>query len=211
MDGLLYQAIQYGGDAQPPDASVRLRDVHRLHRLRPVAAGEQLGQQLFLVLADQLGGPLDRPAVHPRGPGVGFHLRPGLVQVLRRQDVFHRQGRLLFGAHRSPFTARGGTRLPRVWATGESTPAFRPRPAGRRPCLSRPAGFGGLPALAREGVRRSRLSSSLRPFAPPGFPRASPLLRPLLTPAPLSQRGPPRVRRANSRPVPPGSTRCVFR
>src|SRR5690606_29002548 len=39
----------------------------------------------------------------------------------------------------------------------------------------------------------------------------SSLLRPLLTPAALSHVRPPRVRRVNFRPVPSGSTRCVFR
>jgi len=188
MEGLLDQSIQHRRDARSPGAAVRLRDVHRLDRFGPVTARAQSEQEFIPMRFDRLGGPGDRPSIRSCGPGVGFHLRPGRVQVLRRRDVLHLWRRRFFGAHRSAPLARGRTRPPLGLGGRESTRPPRPRQTGWRPQLSRPVRFGVLLARTFGAVRRSRLALSLRPFAPAGFPRRSSLLRPLLT-SPAFSRG----------------------
>ncbi len=93
-------------------------------------SGQKQLQQFLLVHPDQLGGLRHRPSIHSRCPGVGFHPRPGLVWVLRRQNFFqHHPGvPLAFIVSLSPpvdpIPVLAGTRrhpLPTLLRLGETT------------------------------------------------------------------------------------------
>lgn len=76
--------------------------------------------------------------------------------------------------------------------------------------VAAPKVFRGTTRLGSDGRLADCLSWFFGPLLQP-FSRPSSLLRPLLTSARLSTRSSPRVRCMNFRPVPSGSTRCVFR
>jgi hypothetical protein len=81
MQALLNEPVLHRGNAQPADSPAGLGDVHRAHRRRLVVARKELlpnARPVALEVGLGLGDPF---AVHPAGPGIGFHRRPGPFHV----------------------------------------------------------------------------------------------------------------------------------
>ena len=88
MQGLLDQPVLYRGNAQPARPAAGLGNVHRTHRRRPVVARQELlpnPRPVLLEVGLGLGDPF---AVHPAGPGIGFHRRPGPFHIGGAQHRF---------------------------------------------------------------------------------------------------------------------------
>jgi len=79
---LLHESIHHRRDAKLSRASSRLRYLHPLHRLRSISACQKLLLQSRPILPQEVWQFLDRHAVNPCRPCVGFHAPQRFLQVL---------------------------------------------------------------------------------------------------------------------------------
>ena len=169
---LLEESVLGGWDAQFAFSAIGFLDGLRADRAGLVGPGAHLRLDGLPVLLQVGGEVFDPNSVDSGCPVVGDHLLQGRPEVRRFEDI----------VQSSPVQRVHGfvTVGPRfVWSG--PLPGSTGRDAG---AVVGPPPFD----FARSHVPGLRLSRVLRSFALPGFRRASSLLRPLLTPSPLSRR-----------------------
>ncbi len=91
QDRLLYQAVQYRGDAQQTGSPVGLGQLHPQHRFRTVGAVEKTLLDSGPAGLYEAGQFLDGHAVDSCGPLVGLHLAVGRVHVSAFHDPLHQE------------------------------------------------------------------------------------------------------------------------
>jgi len=153
-DGLLDQPIQHVGYPQWPFAPAALGEHDPPHRLRTIAAIEQLRADRRPMLARERGEALHRHPITTGRSVVGLHPLPRSTQVVRRYDSLHQmivQGWLHETTPRRGFPSRVRYRA-RV--THRSSLCFRVRPFAARATTTASADFCPI-TLAHCCVARS--------------------------------------------------------